>query len=171
MSRKTHSELNFCPCMSPEEGESATRAIGQNNRHNTETVDGKIELWGKLNCALLVRARESFRRYISWENVVNIWWMCLMLRGITHTRTEEKMCCGRVVATRKKPLASIFFMWLSMSFMSHAPTASPLGDSAPLFLSAVGSRSDNSFIFKLNYFRLNFFSSLTTKSFLVLLLA
>lgn len=84
MSRTTHTKKS--PYVSKRgrvEGESATRARGQNNWHNTETVDGKIELWTKLNCALW-RERRATRERASI-------WCLLMLRVEIHRRRPERV--------------------------------------------------------------------------------
>lgn len=54
-----------------------TRACGQNNRHNTEASNGKVDWWTKLNCALLGESgTRAGRRYMS------------------HRTYGARLCCG-----------------------------------------------------------------------------
>lgn len=175
--KRTRFRKDVLPCISPEEGESVTRARGQNNRHNTETVDGKIELWTKLNCALLVRARELFLVLQRRENVANHIMVCFVLRGI-FSKNNRSVCENdmvlrgrereRILSCANKKLRTLFPYQYPYASCAADMQRSLLDDSAPFLVSVVGSwnteKGNNSFFnsprfsdtisFKLNYFRL-----------------
>lgn len=134
------------------EGESATRARGQNNWHNTETVDGKIELWTKLNCALWRERRESSEREPAYGYVAG----GFSLKTVRTCGRERRLCCVRdeVVSHGRAPGVGCREQFLSRVLMTHALTKCLFNDPKPVLQSAVGSGNDSRLTrnsFKFNY--------------------
>lgn len=108
--------------------ESATRATVQSNWHNTETVERKMELWTKLNCALLERAGEWVHRlrYIFLragrenvaEHMIHTVLSCVAkeVRSVAIAKEVVAFLSGRPNVSRQRVRVCVrhAFLWLNL---------------------------------------------------------